>query len=95
LPALASPRLARRRGSNRRLAVRDQRVLITADKDFGELVFRQNRLHHGIVLLRLHGLGSAEKCALAVASVTEHGAEFEHSFAVLEKDRIRIRTRPS
>ena len=31
-------------------------VLLTADKDFGELVFRQRLLHSGIVLIRLAGL---------------------------------------
>jgi predicted nuclease of predicted toxin-antitoxin system len=31
-------------------------VLLTADKDFGELVFRQRRLHSGVVLIRLAGL---------------------------------------
>jgi predicted nuclease of predicted toxin-antitoxin system len=76
-------------------AARDRRVLVTADKDFGELVFRQNRLHHGIVLLRLHGLSPAEKGQITVAAVLEHGVEFEHSFVVLEKNRIRIRRRPS
>jgi predicted nuclease of predicted toxin-antitoxin system len=38
-----------------------QSVLLTADKDFGELVFRQCRLHAGVVLLRLAGLASAAK----------------------------------
>ena len=36
-----------------------QSVLLTADKDFGELVYRQQRLHTGIVLLRLTGLAPA------------------------------------
>jgi predicted nuclease of predicted toxin-antitoxin system len=31
-------------------------VLLTADKDFGELVFRQRRVHSGIVLIRLAGV---------------------------------------
>jgi predicted nuclease of predicted toxin-antitoxin system len=30
--------------------------VVTTDKDFGELVFRQGLAHHGVVLLRLHGL---------------------------------------
>ena len=30
-----------------------QRVLITCDKDFGDLVFRERRSHGGVVLLRL------------------------------------------
>ena len=28
-------------------------LLVTADKDFGELVFRQGRVHSGVILLRL------------------------------------------
>lgn len=31
-------------------------LLLTADKDFGELVFRMRRIHAGVVLLRLAGL---------------------------------------
>ena len=31
-------------------------VLITADKDFGELVYRLGRIHAGVVLIRLAGL---------------------------------------
>jgi predicted nuclease of predicted toxin-antitoxin system len=30
-------------------------VLLTADKDFGELVFRQRLLHSGVVLIRACG----------------------------------------
>jgi predicted nuclease of predicted toxin-antitoxin system len=31
-------------------------VLLTADKDFGELVFRQRLLHSGVLLIRLAAL---------------------------------------
>jgi len=31
-------------------------VLLMADKDFGELVYRLNRMHGGVVLTRLIGL---------------------------------------
>src|SRR6187551_898192 len=34
-------------------AVRENRIVITNDKDFGELVFRDQRPHRGVVLLRL------------------------------------------
>ena len=34
-------------------AVKDKRILITNDKDFGELVFRSDVVHACIVLLRL------------------------------------------
>jgi predicted nuclease of predicted toxin-antitoxin system len=37
-------------------AEQEQRVIMTADKDFGELVFRDGLVTHGIVLLRLDDL---------------------------------------
>ena len=36
-------------------------VLVTADKDFGELVFRQGAMHSGVVLLRLAGLDERDQ----------------------------------
>ena len=36
-------------------------ILITSDKDFGELVYLQKKLSNGIVLIRLHGLISRTK----------------------------------
>jgi predicted nuclease of predicted toxin-antitoxin system len=43
-------------------------LLLTADKDFGELVFRQHRVHAGVVLLRISGLTETLK-ADSVAEV--------------------------
>lgn len=36
-------------------------VLITADKDFSELVFRMGRIHTGVILIRLAGLSAEMK----------------------------------
>lgn len=49
------------------LANRARALLITADKDFGELVFRQRRISQGVVLLRLAGLEEAEKSGCAAS----------------------------
>jgi predicted nuclease of predicted toxin-antitoxin system len=35
------------------MAFRENRILITNDKDFGEKVYRERRPHKGVVLLRL------------------------------------------
>src|SRR3989338_10879343 len=35
------------------IANKEKRILITNDRDFGELVFRQKLPHSGIILLRL------------------------------------------
>jgi len=39
-------------------------VLITADKDFGELVFRLRQASTGVMLVRLWGLSPAMKAAV-------------------------------
>ncbi len=36
-----------------RKSYEEDRILITCDKDFGDLVFRQRRPHRGVVFLRL------------------------------------------
>ena len=67
------------------------RVLITADKDFGELVFRQRLASAGVLLIRLWGLTSAMKTALVSRAIQEHGQELVGAFAVLSPGNIRIR----
>ena len=66
-------------------------VLITADKDFGELVFRQGQASTGVLLIRLWGLGPAIKAAVVSESIQEHGQELAGAFAVLSPGNIRIR----
>jgi predicted nuclease of predicted toxin-antitoxin system len=42
-------------------------LLLTADKDFGDLVFRQRLLHSGVLLIRLAGLTPDEKASTVAA----------------------------
>jgi predicted nuclease of predicted toxin-antitoxin system len=66
-------------------------VLITADKDFGELVFRQGQAHAGILLLRIGVLTKAEKVEAVAEVVRDHGAALVGAFSVLTPDSVRIR----
>jgi predicted nuclease of predicted toxin-antitoxin system len=43
------------------LARRERRVLITNDRDFGELIFRERLRHHGVLLFRLRSTNLAVK----------------------------------
>jgi predicted nuclease of predicted toxin-antitoxin system len=65
--------------------------LITADKDFGELVYRQGRAAVGVVLLRLAGLSDATKADLVSISVAEHVSDLVGAFTVIEAGTVRIR----
>lgn len=73
------------------LASQERSILMTSDKDFGELVFRRGQAHEGVVLLRLHGLEPAEKARAVLSVVIKHAKEFVNAFAVVEPDRVRIR----
>ncbi len=67
-------------------------LLITGDKDFGEIVFRDNRLSSGgVVLLRLAGLSAEKKAEIVSDAFREHEAEFTNHFSVIAPGKIRIR----
>jgi predicted nuclease of predicted toxin-antitoxin system len=73
------------------LANREADLLLTADKDFGELVFRQRRLAPGVLLIRLAGLPPADKAQMVASAVSEHAPELSQAFAVVTPRAIRIR----
>ncbi|MEW6572158.1 MAG: DUF5615 family PIN-like protein [Bacillota bacterium] len=66
-------------------------ALITADKDFGEIVFRQRRVSKGVILLRLAGLSQEKKAALVAQAIETHLKELEGSFGVITPGSLRIR----
>ena len=43
------------------IANRESAVILTSDKDFGELIFRKRLINNGVVLVRLHGISADEK----------------------------------
>jgi predicted nuclease of predicted toxin-antitoxin system len=68
--------------------------LVTCDKDFGELVYRQGRANRGIVLTRLAGLSNDQKAAIVSAAIAAHAAELVGSFTVVSPGQVRIRKSP-
>ncbi len=66
-------------------------MLLTADKDFGELTSRQNLKHHGVVLVRLTGLSNQTKAQLVAQALRERGPEFLNAFSVISPGMIRVR----
>jgi predicted nuclease of predicted toxin-antitoxin system len=73
------------------IAEREQAVLLTADKDFGELFHRMHRVSTGVVLIRLAGLTPQQKADVVVAAITRHAGELDGAFAVVGPGAIRVR----
>jgi len=68
-------------------------ILITGDKDFGELVFRDKRYAFGVILLRLAGLTAAAKAQVVVDAINQHYDKLANAFAVIGPRSVRIRPR--
>ena len=73
------------------LANQEGAVLLTADKDFGELVFRQGRITAGVVLIRLAGLSPQRKADVVSEALQQHINQLAHNFTVITSQAIRIR----
>ncbi|MCE7928322.1 MAG: DUF5615 family PIN-like protein [Dehalococcoidia bacterium] len=72
-------------------ALTESAVLLTADKDFGELVVRLGLETKGVVLTRLSGLPEAAQCNAVSVVFGNHGGELLGSFAVVAPGVVRIR----
>lgn len=73
------------------LANDENTLLLTADKDFGELIFRQGLIKRGIVLYRLAGVSREEKAEIISSAIAEHGEELLNAFSVITEKAVRIR----
>ena len=72
-------------------ATAEQRILITFDKDFGELAFRSKLpATCGIILFRI-SLRTPDSVAGVTTTAVESRADWAGHFAVVEDGRIRLR----
>lgn len=74
-----------------RWAVREQRLVVTMDKDFGEMVYRSGQVHAGVLLLRLDDATGDEKVRVIRAIFTRQGHQLTSHFSVYQNGRLRIR----
>lgn len=76
------------------LAGREQRVLLTEDKDFGQLVYTQARTSAGVILIRLPGNVRAALPKIIVDLANKNGERLIGRFVVVQPGRIRIGRSP-
>jgi predicted nuclease of predicted toxin-antitoxin system len=74
-----------------RMAATQQRILLTEDKDFGEMVVRLRRSAYGLVLLRMNPADSPAKLARRRHLLQHHGQRLAGSFTVLDRKMVRFR----
>ncbi len=71
-------------------AKNESRVLLTFDKDFGELVFRAGKsASSGVILFRISAK-SPDYVAETAVRVLEHRDDWVGHFAVVEDTRVRL-----
>ena len=66
-------------------------LILTDDKDFGEIVFRKQRSCRGIVLLRLTGVDYSRKADHVIKVIDRYGSEMIGKFVVITAERVRMR----
>lgn len=76
------------------LAKQKKRILLTADKDFGELIFRLNKISSGIVLYMFSGLNNAQKSKIILNIIQNYITDIPGSFTVISKNQVRIKKMP-
>ena len=67
-------------------------ILITKDKDFGEMIVRHQMNSNGVILIRVEKLNSEANCLYIIRLINKHASELAHSFTVIQEDKIRIRS---
>jgi predicted nuclease of predicted toxin-antitoxin system len=73
-----------------KLAIREKRILITEDKDFGQLVFAQSQPTGGVIFLRYPFSARQELAGETVNLVKQQGNKLTGCFVVIQLGRIRI-----
>jgi predicted nuclease of predicted toxin-antitoxin system len=77
-----------------RIASEQDRILITNDKDFGELVFREKKQHKGVILLRLEDERGANKIAVLKNVLEKYENSLPEHFFVVTETTVRITGKP-
>ena len=73
------------------LAIAEDRMIITADYDFGELTVRRRQPVPGVVLLAPSEAAIADQVARLVAIVSSSGDALKVVLTIVENRRVRIR----
>ncbi len=73
------------------MAFDESRIIITMDKDFGELVFHTHLSHNGVLLLRLEDANGIEKRKTVQQILSLYTDQLPGNFCVYQSGNFRVR----
>jgi predicted nuclease of predicted toxin-antitoxin system len=76
------------------LALREERILLTEDKDFGRLVYSHGQETLGVIFLRFPTFARRQISRDVVNLVKQQGEKLGGSFVTVQPGRIRISRAP-
>lgn len=71
-------------------AASDKRILITNDRDFGDLIFQSHLPHAGVLLLRLRNERPSSKIAVLDRILRGYGDSLAGNFVVATEHLVRL-----
>ncbi len=74
-----------------KLANKESALIITMDKDFGELVYKNLSFHHGMLLLRLEDAVSEEKLSVIRGIFPDYFLQIKNNFSVYQNGKLTTR----
>lgn len=73
------------------IAALEKRMVVTMDKDFGELVYHLVMDHCGVLLLRLEDATGVEKRKVMEFIMDNYSSRIQNCFCVFQNDKFRIK----
>ncbi|PKN27695.1 MAG: hypothetical protein CVU64_15465 [Deltaproteobacteria bacterium HGW-Deltaproteobacteria-21] len=71
-------------------ALDEKWILITNDKDFGNKIYRDGRLHRGVILLRLENERTSAKVHVLSLLLDAYSGRIPDSFLVVSEGQVRF-----
>lgn len=72
------------------LAFNENRIIITNDKDFGDLIFREFHSHCGVILLRLDNERFVNKIEVIRRLLDNFAEKLPNQFIVVSESQVRF-----
>ena len=74
------------------IAIKEERIILTFDRDYGELIFKNNhRPKKGVIYLRLDEYKAGEPGKIIEELINKKEYDFDNALTVLDKNGIRQR----